>query len=77
MDLAIGQRPDLCIRDTGLRSAAIGFLVPQSTGVLEEIAGADLVRKAPGVLEVQLADPGKPVKAAGSNNEYLGHVMAA
>ncbi|QIK10743.1 ATP-grasp domain-containing protein [Streptomyces sp. ID38640] len=76
VDVAIGQRPDLRIRDTGLRSAAIGFLVPQSTGVLEEIDGADLVRKAPGVLEVQLADPGKAVKAAGSNNEYLGHVMA-
>jgi len=76
VDVAIGQRPDLHIRDTGLRSAAIGFLVPQSTGVLEEIDGADLVRKAPGVLEVQLADPGKPVKAAGSNNAYLGHVMA-
>lgn len=27
------------------------------------------------MLEVQLAEPGKVVKAAGSNNEYLGHVM--
>lgn len=28
------------------------------------------------MLEVQLAEPGRQVKAAGSNNEYLGHVMA-
>lgn len=26
---------------------------------------------------MQLAQPGTIVKAAGSNNEYLGHVMAA
>ena len=34
-------------------------------------------RREPAVLlEAQLAEPDKQVKAAGSNNEYLGHVMA-
>ncbi len=28
------------------------------------------------MLEIQLAEPGHAVQAAGSNNEYLGHVMA-
>lgn len=73
VDVALGRRPDLRRTDTGLRSAAIGFLVPERTGTLEAIGqlpdGGD-------ALEVQLAEPGKAVKAAGSNNEYLGHVMA-
>ncbi|MER7397583.1 ATP-grasp domain-containing protein [Streptomyces sp. NPDC000151] len=76
MDVALGHRPDLTVRDTGLASAAIGFLVPGEAGVLADIDGGEAVRAADGVLELQLAEPGKTVKAAGSNNEYLGHVMA-
>ncbi|WP_223732186.1 ATP-grasp domain-containing protein [Streptomyces purpurogeneiscleroticus] len=76
VDVALGHRPDLTVRDTGLASAAIGFLVPREAGVLADIDGGDAVREADGVLELQLAEPGKTVKAAGSNNEYLGHVMA-
>ncbi|KAF4409051.1 ATP-grasp domain-containing protein [Streptomyces lycii] len=75
VDVALGREPDLRRRDTGLRSAAIGFLVPGSDGVLEAVDGADSVRGAPGLLELQLAEAGKTVRAAGSNNEYLGHVM--
>ncbi|WP_405590615.1 ATP-grasp domain-containing protein [Streptomyces sp. NBC_01092] len=75
VDVALGRRPDLTRTDTGLRSAAIGFLVPDRSGTLEALDGRQLAAE-PGVLEVVLAEPGKAVKAAGSNNEYLGHVMA-
>ncbi|WP_174720325.1 ATP-grasp domain-containing protein [Streptomyces spongiicola] len=75
VDVALGRAPDLRRTDTGLRSAAIGFLVPQAAGTLEALDG-DALRDGPGVLEVQLAEPGRPVKIADSNNEYLGHVMA-
>lgn len=75
VDVALGRAPDLGRTDTGLRSAAIGFLVPERAGTLEAL-GADQLADGEGVLEVQLAEPGKTVKAAGSNNEYLGHVMA-
>ncbi|MGP3944009.1 ATP-grasp domain-containing protein [Streptomyces sp. 6N106] len=75
VDVALGCAPILRRTDTGLRSAAIGFLVPERTGTLASLDGAGL-RDAPGVLEVQLAEPGRQVKAAGSNNQYLGHVMA-
>nr|WBO81048.1 ATP-grasp domain-containing protein [Streptomyces sp. SBE_14.2] len=75
VDLALGDTPDLRGADTGLRSAAIGFLVPDRTGTLETLA-ADGLADADGVLEVQLAEPGRAVRAAGSNNDYLGHVMA-
>ncbi|MFG2526392.1 ATP-grasp domain-containing protein [Streptomyces sp. NPDC048516] len=75
VDVALGRAPDLRRTDTGLRSAAIGFLVPPTAGTLESLEDGPL-RDAPDVLEVQLSPPGKQVKAAGSNNEYLGHVMA-
>ena len=77
VDVSLGLAPDLRRTDTGLRSAAIGFLVPETAGTLESLDGGDQLRDQEGVLEVQLAEPGTIVKAAGSNNEYLGHVMAA
>lgn len=77
VDVSLGRAPDLRRTDTGLRSAAIGFLVPETEGTLESLDGESRLRSQEGVLEVQLAPPGTLVKAAGSNNEYLGHVMAA
>ncbi|WP_200302022.1 ATP-grasp domain-containing protein [Streptomyces adelaidensis] len=74
VDVALGREPDLRRRETGLRSAAVGFLVPETSGTLEALDG-DRLTDAPGVLETLLAEPGRPVKSAGSNNEYLGHVM--
>ncbi|MFJ4468467.1 ATP-grasp domain-containing protein [Streptomyces sp. NPDC089424] len=75
VDVALGRTPDLRRTDTGLRSAAIGFLVPHTSGTLEALDGTG-PGAAPGVLEARFAEPGRPVEAAGSNNEYLGHVMA-
>ncbi len=74
VEVSLGRRPDLRGAGTGLRSAAVGFLVPETSGTLASLGGAELI-EVPGVLEVQLAEPGRPVTAAGSNNEYLGHVM--
>ncbi|WP_328492312.1 ATP-grasp domain-containing protein [Streptomyces sp. NBC_00414] len=76
VDVALDRTPDLRRRATGLRSAAVGFLVPDIGGTLESIEGSGQVHSAQDVLEVQLAEPGRAVKVAGSNNEYLGHVMA-
>lgn len=75
VEVSLGHSPDLRRTDTGLRSAAIGFLVPEATGTLEALDGGR-VRTASDVLEVELAEPGRQVRAAGSNNEYLGYVMA-
>ncbi|WP_243087904.1 ATP-grasp domain-containing protein [Streptomyces sp. 891-h] len=75
VEVSLGHEPDLRRKDTGLRSAAIGFLVPETAGTLEALDGGEL-RTAQDVLELHLAESGKQVKAAGSNNEYLGHVMA-
>ncbi|MFD9727175.1 ATP-grasp domain-containing protein [Streptomyces sp. NPDC059072] len=77
VDVALGRMPDLTPRPTGVHSAAIAFLLPDTTGTLTGIRGADEVRVQPGVLELALAEPGRAVRAATSNNEYLGHVMTA
>lgn len=84
VEVALGKRPDLGGRPTGVRSAAIAFLLPdedsltaQESGTLTGIEGADSVRQEPGVLELTLTEPGRAVRAATSNNEYLGHVMTA
>ncbi|GAA0493907.1 ATP-grasp domain-containing protein [Streptomyces sp. NPDC046215] len=77
VDVALGRQPDLAVRETGVRSAAIGFLIPHAPGTLEGVEGAKVLAGHPGVLEAQLAEPGTTVKASGSNNDYLGHVMAA
>ncbi|MBM7440105.1 ATP-grasp domain-containing protein [Streptomyces sp. HB132] len=76
VDVALGREPDLRRRDTGLRSAAIGFLVPDTPGTLASVEGVEGVRNADGVLEIQVAESGRTVRAADSNNAYLGHVMA-
>ncbi|GAA4792618.1 ATP-grasp domain-containing protein [Streptomyces ziwulingensis] len=75
VDVTLGRAPDLGRTDTGLRSAAVGFLVPDTPGTLEALDGGRL-RTEPDVLEARFAEPGTRVRAAGSNNEYLGHVMA-
>ncbi|WP_415949664.1 ATP-grasp domain-containing protein [Streptomyces sp. KLOTTS4A1] len=76
IDVALGRTPDLTRRDTGLHSAAIGFLMSDREGVLEAVDGVEKLREAAGLLELQLAEPGRAAKAADSNNDYLGHVMA-
>lgn len=79
--LALGEAPDLEIRTTGVTDAAIGFLLPETDGVLTGYgpAGREVRQElaaAPGVLEVVLADPGTRVRTAADNNGYLGHIMA-
>ncbi|WP_175400184.1 ATP-grasp domain-containing protein [Streptomyces prasinopilosus] len=75
VDVSLGRAPDLRRTATGLASAAVGFLVPDTAGTLDALDGSRLLT-APDVLEAELAAPGTPVRPAGSNNEYLGHVMA-
>ncbi|MFD7556373.1 ATP-grasp domain-containing protein [Streptomyces sp. NPDC059835] len=77
VDVALGRTPDLAPRTTGVRSAAVAFLLPDTTGTLTGIDGAQALRARPEVLELTLAEPGRTVRTATSNNEYLGHVMTA
>ncbi|GJF34683.1 carboxylase [Kitasatospora sp. NE20-6] len=75
VDVALGRRPDVTARPTGVTSAAIAFLLPDRDGRLTTVDGADEVGRDPAVVELTLAEPGRRVRRAVSNNEYLGHVM--
>ncbi|GAA3465022.1 ATP-grasp domain-containing protein [Saccharothrix longispora] len=72
--LAVGERPDLRPVDTGVRSAAISFLLPPRRGLLAGVDGAEAL-SAPDVAQWSVKPPGHRVGDPTSNNSYLGHVM--
>ncbi|GAB4586489.1 ATP-grasp domain-containing protein [Nocardia sp. IFM 10818] len=74
-DLALGREPDLTPIETGIGSAAIAFLIPEQSGVLGEIHGAQDWPQDPRIVDHDLAAPGRVVTAAQNNNGYLAHVM--
>lgn len=73
--LAVGERPDVRPADTGVRSAAISFLLPPRSGPVAAIRGAEALTTAPGVVEWAVKQPGHRAGDPTSNNSYLGHVV--
>ncbi|MBB5800413.1 argininosuccinate lyase [Saccharothrix ecbatanensis] len=73
--LAVGHQPDLRARETGVRSAAISFLLPPHAGVLAGIDGVDTLAANPDVVGWALKPAGHRAGEPTSNNSYLGHVM--
>ncbi|MEV5606723.1 ATP-grasp domain-containing protein [Streptomyces sp. NPDC052225] len=72
--LHVGQEPDLTRTRTA--AAASRYLTAPDSGVLRGFDGADLVRRLPGVLAVDLyAAPGAEVRRARSNADVLGHLV--
>ncbi|MER7165369.1 ATP-grasp domain-containing protein [Micromonospora sp. NPDC000207] len=72
--LALGEQPDLTPTDTGVRSAAIAFLLPPRAGTVAEITGVDRVTADPRVVDHSHKPAGHRTDDASSNNSYLGHV---
>ncbi|GGM11168.1 MULTISPECIES: ATP-grasp domain-containing protein [Micromonospora] len=72
--LALGERPDLTPTDTGVRSAAISFLLPPRAGTVAGITGTDRLTDDPRVVDHSVKPAGHRTGDASSNNEYLGHV---
>ncbi|MER7667493.1 ATP-grasp domain-containing protein [Kitasatospora sp. NPDC096128] len=59
------------------RAAASRYLAARQAGILSGVDGADLARRVPGVVEVDLeAHPGDRVRPAESNLDLLGYVVA-
>ncbi|MEV4665001.1 ATP-grasp domain-containing protein [Micromonospora echinofusca] len=73
--LALGERPVLTPTDTGVRSAAIAFLLPPRPGTVTGITGTEAVAAEPRVVDWAVKPAGHRAGAASSNNHYLGHVM--
>jgi len=73
--LAAGQQPNLTPTNTGVRSAAISFLLPPHSGLLAGIEGADGLGEEPGVVDWAVKPAGHRAGEPTSNNTYLGHVV--
>ncbi|WP_428962378.1 ATP-grasp domain-containing protein [Micromonospora fluostatini] len=72
--LALGERPDLTPTDTGVRSAAIAFLLPPRAGTVAAITGTDRLAVDRRVVDHAVKPAGHRTDDASSNNSYLGHV---
>lgn len=73
--LALGEDPDLTATDTGVRSAAIAFVLPPRPGVVARIDGTRAWQADPRVVDWSVKPEGHRAGDASSNNGYLGHVM--
>jgi argininosuccinate lyase len=73
--LAAGERPDLRPADTGVRSAAISFLLPPRAGQVSAVRGAEAFDDAPDVVDWTVKQPGHRAGEPTSNNSYLGQVV--
>ncbi|GGL37751.1 ATP-grasp domain-containing protein [Planomonospora parontospora] len=73
--LAAGQQPDLTPADTGVRSAAIAFLLPEHAGRIAAVHGTDGLAAAPDAVDWSVKPAGHQAGEPTSNNHYLGHVM--
>ncbi|WBB50441.1 ATP-grasp domain-containing protein [Verrucosispora sp. WMMA2044] len=73
--LALGEQPDVTVVDTGVRSAAISFLLPPRAGIVAGIDGDATLAGAPDVVDWAVKPAGHRTGDAVSNNTYLGHVM--
>lgn len=77
IDLALGRRPDLMRKETGVRSAAIKFLVPPHKGYVSAVRGIETLADDANVARWTLSPiAGTEVTAPVDNACYLGHVVA-
>ena len=77
IELALGRRPALEAKSTGVRSAAIKFLVPPRAGRLQALHGLDTLSCDPQLVRAAIPPvDGLDVVAPIDNACYLGHVMA-
>lgn len=77
VELALGRTPSVDVREGGLRSAAVLFLVPSGSGTVQALEGVEALRGSPGVLRCDFGDcVGRHIAPAIDNACYLGHVVA-
>lgn len=76
VELALGKAPSPKVRGRGTGSAAILFLVPDGSGTVRSLSGADEAARSPGVVRCFFEDcVGREIAPAIDNACYLGHVV--
>jgi biotin carboxylase len=76
VQLALGEHPDLTPRTTGVRSAAVRFLLTPEPGQLVRVDGTEALASDPNIVDWEFkAHPGQVVRRPVDNSDYLGRVM--
>jgi biotin carboxylase len=76
VQLALGDAPSVTSHDTGVRSAAVRFLLADAAGEIGAVAGTETLTSDPNVVEWEVqARPGQVVRQPADNSDYLGRVM--
>jgi biotin carboxylase len=77
INCALGQPWTEEVRPTGIRSAAIQFLLSPESGRIVEVTGWDGLGEEAGIVDRQLRPDlkGRNVSAPRDNDDYLGYVM--
>jgi biotin carboxylase len=75
IQIALGEEPDCLDKNTGVKSAAVRFIIPKSPGTLLGFHGESETAKSPGVVRYSLSPAGTKVKTPDDNDCYLGYVL--
>ena len=76
VQLAIGEKPEIKIKDTGIKSSAIMFFVPNKSGLIKKIKGISDLSKNKNIIRYKIEDcEGKYIESAIDNASYLGHIV--
>ncbi len=77
IDLALDQAPRVTPAPTGIKSAAIHFLLPPHGGRIVEVDGLAEITADPDIHRLVVDDVvGKTVREPEDNNDFIGHVIA-
>jgi argininosuccinate lyase len=75
VQIALGEEPDCRDKNTGVKSAAVAFIVPRSAGTLTGFQGEAEMASSPGVVRYSLSPVGTKVIDPNDNDCYLGYVL--
>jgi argininosuccinate lyase len=75
VQIALGEEPDCLDKNTGVKSAAVEFIIPKDIGTLIGFQGESEMAKSPGVARYSLSPAGTDVGSPDDNDCYLGYVL--
>jgi biotin carboxylase len=74
--LSLGRKPDLTVKDNGVQSAAVMFLVPPHGGKITQLQGLETLDNDPRIVRYKMEScVDKCVAAPIDNACYLGHII--
>ncbi|MGK3988644.1 ATP-grasp domain-containing protein [Sorangium sp. So ce136] len=77
IDLSLDRAPRATPGPTGIKSAAVHFLLPPRGGRIVEVGGVEEVKADPAIHRLVVDDViGKTVREPEDNNDFIGHVIA-